>query len=193
MTEEMRVRVRELLEQFRLPLYNEIPDVGLYLEQTAKFVSEYLAPLPGVTLTTSMISNYVKKDLIANPVKKQYYRDQIVDILFIAIAKSVLSLDDIRFILQLQKETWDAPTAYAWYCKDLLAVLGYVLGAETTLEPIPEDGADAELLIRSAWMTVSHHIYLERCFKVLSEMPKAPETSEETAEGAEKQETAHKD
>ena len=60
---------------FRLPRYEEIPNVGLYLEQTTKYIAEYLNPIQEGTLTASMISNYVKKHLIASPVKKQYSRE----------------------------------------------------------------------------------------------------------------------
>ena len=65
------------VRNFRLPRYEEIPNVGLYLEQTAKYINEYLAPMQDGALTPSMISNYVKKHLISNPIKKQYSRDQI--------------------------------------------------------------------------------------------------------------------
>lgn len=61
----------------RLSRYQEIPTVGLYLEQTTKYISQYLDPLEENCITSSMIANYVKKGLIANPVKKQYGREQI--------------------------------------------------------------------------------------------------------------------
>ena len=32
------------IEQFRLPAYEEIPDVGLFLEQVSKSISLYLEP-----------------------------------------------------------------------------------------------------------------------------------------------------
>ena len=80
------------VQQFRLPRYQELPDVGLYLEQTTKYLNSFLAPLGCLEITSSMISNYVKKGLIANPVKKQYGREQIAYLFFIAVAKSVLSL-----------------------------------------------------------------------------------------------------
>ena len=35
-------KIADSLRDFRLPRYQEIPDVGLYLEQVAKFISEYL-------------------------------------------------------------------------------------------------------------------------------------------------------
>ena len=87
--EEMLLSIRD----FRLPKYDEIPDVGLFLEQTTKYISKYVEPLQDITLTGSMISNYVKQKIIAKPIKKQYFTDQIAYLIFIAIAKSVLSFN----------------------------------------------------------------------------------------------------
>ena len=99
MKEETKVQIADSLRDFRLPRYNEIPNVGLYLEQATKYVGEYLAPLGEYTLTPSMISNYVKKGLIANPVKKQYGREQIAYLIFITVAKTVLSLEDLLLFI----------------------------------------------------------------------------------------------
>ena len=93
MKQETKQQISSSISDFRLPRYHEIPNVGLYLEQATKYVYEYLEPLGEFILTPSMISNYVKKGLIANPVKKQYGRDHIAYLFFIAVAKSVLSLD----------------------------------------------------------------------------------------------------
>ena len=40
-----RSRIAASIDAFRLPAYQEIPDVGLYPEQTAKYISECLAPV----------------------------------------------------------------------------------------------------------------------------------------------------
>ena len=42
------------VEKFRLPRYSEIPSVGLYLEQTTKYINSLLSPL-GFEITGSMI------------------------------------------------------------------------------------------------------------------------------------------
>ena len=34
-----------LIEKFRLPRYNEIPNVGLYLDQVTKYIDDYLKPI----------------------------------------------------------------------------------------------------------------------------------------------------
>ena len=91
--------IRNLINDFSLPRYNDIPNVGLYLEQVVKYISEYLEPLGSFSLTASMVSNYVKKGLIENPVKKQYDREHIAVLLMIAVVKTVLSLEEVQKLL----------------------------------------------------------------------------------------------
>ena len=99
----MKTRVEAPIDGFRLPRYQEVPDVGLYLEQVTGYISNLLSPLVSISITGSMISNYVKKDLISNPIKKRYNRDQIVALICIAVAKTVLSLEDIQVLLSMQR------------------------------------------------------------------------------------------
>ena len=61
---------KEKIAAFNLPTYREIPNVGLYLDQVSKYINECFTDLPDFSITNSMISNYVKHDIIANPVKK---------------------------------------------------------------------------------------------------------------------------
>ena len=49
-----------------------------------------------LSLTASMVSNYVKKGLVSNPVKKQYSREQISYLIYISIAKVSVSIDNIN-------------------------------------------------------------------------------------------------
>ena len=120
MKEISKERLKEIAE-FRLPSYKEIPDVGLYLDQTAKYINECLKTFESYGLTNSMISNYVKQKIISNPVKKQYYRDQIASLLFIVLTKNVLSLDKINTILELKNiDTQDFYTEFSKIFEDTL-------------------------------------------------------------------------
>lgn len=155
------------IENFHLPRYDEIPNVGLYLEQITKYINEYLAPFEDLTITASMISNYVKKGLIANPVKKQYYREQIAYLFFIAAAKSVLSLDNIALFLEMQKETYPAKKAYDYFCLEFENVLPHVFGLKDQLDIIGADNTDEKLMLRNTIITIAHKLYLEKCFHAL--------------------------
>lgn len=162
MDQKTRDEIALSIKDFSLPRYCEIPNVGLYLEQVVKYVSEYLAPLGNFSLTGSMISNYVKKKLVANPVKKQYYREQIAYLIFIAVAKSVLSMEDIRLLFDLQKNSYPPQVAYDYFCSELENVLGYVFGIKPELETVGEDNSQTKELLRSAIITVAHKVYLEK-------------------------------
>lgn len=70
MNEHILSKMADPIHNFHLPRYQEIPDVGLYLEQTAKYIDSYLSPLEDISITGSMISNYVKKKIINKPRQK---------------------------------------------------------------------------------------------------------------------------
>lgn len=155
----------EKIKDFHFPAYNEIPNVGLFLEQATKFVSEYLEPLEGITITSSMISNYVKKKLIDNPIKKQYYRDQIVYMIFIAVAKSVLTLEEIEILINVRQRNYDTPAMYEYFCKEFETILFYVFGVNDSLENIePTPPNEDRQLLQNTIITATSKIYLDTIF-----------------------------
>ena len=166
---ETKQRIAASVKDFRLPRYNEIPNVGLYLEQATKYISEYLAPLGEYSLTPSMISNYVKKGLIANPVKKQYSREQIAYLFFIAVAKSVLSLDALMGFIKLQQQTYEVSKAYEYFVEEFENLLQFTFELKDTMENVGEDSTDEKRLLFSCIVAVTQKIYLERCLEAISQ------------------------
>lgn len=70
MKAETKLRVAACAAGFALPRYNDLPSVGLYLDQTVQFVNGYFRSFCGVELTPSMVSNYVKKGWWITPSAK---------------------------------------------------------------------------------------------------------------------------
>ncbi len=167
MEQQAKKEISLSIADFRMPLYKEIPDIGLFLEQATKFVASYFSPFHSITITSSMISNYVKKGLIHNPIKKQYDRDQIAHIIFVAVAKTVLSLEDIQTMIRLQEQTYSNQAAYEYFCQEFQNILQYVFGIKSTLEPIEPDETDDKLLLRNMIFSVAYKIYLDKCFAYL--------------------------
>ncbi len=174
MDQALKEKVRQSVASFSLPQYAEIPDVGLYLEQTAKYISEYLACLGDFALTGSMISNYVKRGLIESPYKKQYSREQIAYLFFIAIAKSVLGIDDLRLFISLQKQTYAAQRAYDYFKAEMENILRYIFGLSDTLELVGVDDTDEKTMLRNTIITVAHKIYLDKYFSALHQAEAQP-------------------
>ena len=105
---------------FRLPRYHEIPNMGLYLEQTTKYINQCIQPLGFENVTSTMVRNYVKHGLITNPVKKQYTADQIAHLIALALLKQVTPLEHINDLFQLlaQGGTYSVPVAYDYFCEE---------------------------------------------------------------------------
>ena len=168
MEQQVKQEIARSIQDLRLPHYQEIPSVGLFLDQTAKYISEYLTPLHGVELTASMISNYVKKGLIDSPVKKQYSREQIAYLIFIAIAKNVLSLDGLINFIAVQKRTYPLRIAYNYFCNQFEATLFFTAEVNDTMDIVGEDTADEKKLLFSCIVAVTQKIYLEKCLEVIA-------------------------
>ena len=168
MKETTKQQISQSVRDFRFPRYNEIPNVGLYLEQATKYVGEYLAPLGEYTLTPSMISNYVKKGLIANPVKKQYGREQIAYLFFIAIAKSVLSLDALTGFIKVQQSSYTLPKAYDYFCEQFEELLRFTFELQDTLEMVGEDNTDEKRLLFTCIVAAVQKVYLEKCLEAIA-------------------------
>ena len=169
MEQRLKRQIAKSVEQFRLPHYDEIPNMGLFLDQTAKYISEALAPLQDNALTGSMISNYVKKDLIANPIRKQYDRERIAYLIFIAVAKSVLSLEEIQWVIRLQKASYSPERAYEYFRMELQNVLFYVFGLKQDLEQIGVDNTDEKNILRYTIIAVAHKVYLNKTLAVIQQ------------------------
>ena len=112
MNQEMKRRVTACAAGFSLPRYRELPSVGLYLDQTVQLVNSCFRGFPGVELTPSMVSNYVKKGVISHPVKKKYSREQLASLIYIVLSKNVLSLENIDTLFQMQRAHCTAAEAY---------------------------------------------------------------------------------
>ena len=161
--------LRLSVQKFHMPRYHELPNVGLYLEQVAKYVNNVLSPLNCAEITTSMISNYVKKGFIPSPQKKQYDADRVVYILFTAVAKNVLALEDIVELINMQKQKYSLAVAYDYFCSELENMLAFVVGLKDEPEKnigVTEETAEKALL-RNVITSVSHSLYLTATFAAL--------------------------
>ena len=146
MDQEMKRRVTACAAGFSLPRYRELPAVGLYLDQTVQLVNSCFRGFPGVELTPSMVSNYVKKGVISHPVKKKYSREQLAALLYIVLSKNVLSLENIEMLFRMQRAHCTAAEAYDSFCD---------------LDP---DANDEKRLLRGTIVAAVNKMYLDCCF-----------------------------
>lgn len=157
------------IEEFTLPSYQEIPDIGLFLDQTTKYINSFISPLRDTALTGSMISNYVKKKIIPNPIKKLYYRDQIALLFFIAIAKTVIPLDDVVLMFSLMEDQYDIKTAYEYFRAEFTEILLNVYALKEIPDTAEENNSELKSLLRNIIITAANKAYLAECFANMRE------------------------
>ncbi len=96
-------RWEKYLDEYRLPLWDEIPDIGLYMEQVLALLTQYLDYLPPELkeeefITAATINNYVRRRLMPEPIKKKYYRVHIAYLIMICTLKQSLSMSTLHEI-----------------------------------------------------------------------------------------------
>ena len=99
------------IDHFHIPRWNEIPDVGLYLEQVVTLINSSFSKYfyfhddsnlgENTILTKTMINNYVKNQLIDAPTRKLYSRIQIAKLFVICILKQVYSMSEIKVLIKI--------------------------------------------------------------------------------------------
>lgn len=157
-------KISQSIQNFKLPRYDNLPEVELYLDQTTAYISERLEILGDVKLTSSMISNYVKHKIIRRPVKKRYAADQIAELFFIAVAKNVMQLSDLKAAIELQRRTYSTKVAYNYFVEELENILPYVFGLKTDLDEIGNEHTEYQRMLHNIIMAVSYKAYIDKYY-----------------------------
>lgn len=96
------------LERFEFPDYSKFPDIDLYMDQVITYLDKELSVLKTSSLdkviTPSMINNYVKGQVVSAPISKKYNREHLALINETCTLKQVLSISEIKQILDLEYE-----------------------------------------------------------------------------------------
>jgi len=152
------------LEAFRMPRWNELPAIDLYMDQVVGIIDKSLSILGGdeqKVITPSMINNYVKQQAIPAPNKKKYTREQIADLMMICVLKQVLSIKRISTILAGAAQ--DLPHIYDEFCAAQESAFKTVEGGNFKFVVEVEDELNA---IGMAACAVACKVYAEKIIKL---------------------------
>ena len=107
--------LRKIFEAMEFMSPDDIPGIDLYMDQVTTFMDDRMRhltrdPETDKILTKTMINNYVKNRVLIPPVRKKYGRDHILLLIFIYYLKNILSLEDIKTILDPISQAYAFPT-----------------------------------------------------------------------------------
>lgn len=126
-------RWEKYLSKFRLPEWESIPDIGLYMEQTVVLLRQYIDYLPpelkdGQVITATAINNYIRLKLLPPPVKKRYYRVHIAYLIIICTLKQNLSLSMLPKIIPAGISEEEVRKVYTVFARRHAMAAGYFSG-----------------------------------------------------------------
>jgi Domain of unknown function (DUF1836). len=93
----------EELDKFSYKDYKDLPDIDLYMDQVVTFLDKQLSIFQTSTLdkqiTSSMINNYVKGEVVSAPISKKYNREHLALIEEVCTLKQVLTIAEVKQII----------------------------------------------------------------------------------------------
>ena len=96
-------QLQEKLKSIDYVKTEDIPNIGLYMDQVTTFMDEQLEACKRYDddkiLTKTMINNYANNNLLPAPEKKKYSKEHVLTLLFIYYFKNLLSISDIQALL----------------------------------------------------------------------------------------------
>ena len=121
------------LAALRLPRFEEIPGIDLYMDQLVGYLEQTLAPLyqPHEKIVTrSMVNNYVKQGVLASAAGKRDTRSHIAYLIVICTLKQTFSIAEIDRLIRMQIASFDTQVAYDYYCDAFEAALQALFSPE---------------------------------------------------------------
>lgn len=158
-----------LLGEFSLPSWDELPSIDLYMDQVVEVVNNYTKALgifmnDGYVITKSMINNYVKLKMMPAPEKKKYSRQHISYILIICILKQALNISTIQKLIPSDISVEQTENIYMSFVKNQKKAYNYVAGlADSIAAPILNNEFDNPERMRDLMMQTSASANLLKC------------------------------
>lgn len=108
----------EEVENYSNPSYENLPEIDLYMDQVLTYLDRQLKLFTISSLdkqiTSSMINNYVKGNVIDMPVGKKYSKIHLAKILEVNTLKRIFSIAEIKQILDSQYSS-DSEDSYEFF------------------------------------------------------------------------------
>ena len=155
------------MAEFMPDEWNRIPDINLYMDQVISYMERQhigLGTDGGESLTSSMINNYIKHDLLPRAKGKRYDREHIAYLTAICLLKQVLTVNETGILLQNEMKSKDIESFYREY-RDLISKT-----YRNTAESLDCSGTAEELADQALKSAVAGYAQILLCKKILEEI-----------------------
>ena len=121
------IRWEHYLNNYKLPAWKELPDIGLYMDQVIALLGQYLDFIPmedskDKPVTPTTINNYVRLKVMPAPEKRKYYRVHIAFLIMIFTLKQGISINGLQQLLPSTADEEEIKNFYTSYVERLQEV-----------------------------------------------------------------------
>lgn len=92
-------RIKELMATDRPVEWESLPDIDLYMDQVVSYLPRQMAGGKEPAITSAMINNYVKDELLPRASGKRYHKEHLVYLTAIGLLKNILTVKDMKLLL----------------------------------------------------------------------------------------------
>lgn len=104
------------LENFKFADYEKLPDIDLYMDQVITYLDRNLQVFQTSSLdkqiTSSMVNNYVKGEVIGAPISKKYNKEHLALLEEIVALKQVLTISEIKQVFDTKFENGEYASSF---------------------------------------------------------------------------------
>ena len=185
LTAHKLLRWEHYLNNYRLPAWKELPDIGLYMDQVIALLGQYLDFIPvedmknDKPVAPTTINNYVRLKVMPAPEKRKYYRIHIAYLIMIFTLKQGASINGIQKILPPPDAgEEEVRTFYTGYIEQLrtmcLLYIDQIRGvAQEVLDPNRGSDAAEALVIKCILISALARITGEKLLRLKNADPEA--------------------
>ena len=124
-------QINENLSNCKMPEWNELPQIELYMDQVIILLREYLSifylsAVDEKYITPPMINNYVKLKIMPAPIKKKYSRLHLAYLIIICTLKQTMSMAAIQKIIPYDLNEQAVKDLYNTYVVNQIKAFGYI-------------------------------------------------------------------
>ena len=167
------IRWEHYLNNYKLPAWKELPDIGLYMDQVIALLGQYLDFIPmedskDKPVAPTTINNYVRLKVMPAPEKRKYYRVHIAFLIMIFTLKQGISINGLQQLLPSTADEEEIKNFYTSYVERIQEV-GNFYTAQTRaavqdiLDPqVPDEGVVENVIIQSILQSGFSRIMAEK-------------------------------
>lgn len=185
--EELR-ELKENLNTQRPAPWEAMPDIALYMDQVISYLPRQLIRYGETdTLTSAMVNNYIKDGLLPRAEGKRYNRTHLAYLTAICALKQVLSVKEMKTLLQSGSLGQEPEKVYDYFCRELDSALMETereLDCELEREELPK------LALAFALRSYTDKLACERILTLLQDQA---EPDEEKKQSKNKEKTRNKE